>query len=113
MNMLWREAVTIVLMCLGIFAKAVLSQGLSLNPGSCLQDLVEFEIVATPLDAPDALAAHFPPNLTTLKLQYLPETWPSDKVLPDNWQVHQPAHLAYFLPACHQPGSMYPLSHML
>jgi hypothetical protein len=54
-----------------------------------LQELVEFEIVSTPLDAPDALAAHFPHNLTTLKLQYLPDTWPPDKVLPDNWQVHQ------------------------
>ena len=72
-------------------------QGHSLDPKPCLQDLVAFEMVATPLNAPFALAAHLPPNLTTLKLQYLPDTWPANKMIPDEWQVCRPAHLASFL----------------
>ena len=56
-------------------------------------------MVATPLNAPFALAAHLPPNLTTLRLQYLPDTLSPDKIPPDEWQVYQPATLRLFLSA--------------
>jgi hypothetical protein len=74
-----------------------------------------FEMVATPLNAPFALAEHLPPNLMTLKLQYLPDTMPPDKVPPDEWQVCQPAHLAPSHPATHQPSHRHTctLSYML
>ena len=71
-----------------------------------------FEMVATPLNAPFALAAHLPPNLATLKLQYLPDTWPPDDVPPDDWQICQAAHFASFS-TCHQSASMSGLFLML
>ena len=76
---------------------------------SCLQGLVAFEMVATPLNAPFALAAHLPPNLTTLKLQYLPDTWPPDDIPPDEWQVlyvrRHTLHLVYLPTICFHASS--------
>ena len=83
----------------------------SLHAKSCLQDLVAFEMVATPLNAPFALAAHLPPNLTTLKLQYLPAaTWPPDDIPPDGLQVCL-AHL--HLLTCHRSAFIDTLSYVL
>ena len=60
-------------------------------------------MVVMPLNAPFALAAHLPPNLTTLKLQYLPAAWPSDTTPRDEYEVCQPAHPASCPPTTDLP----------
>lgn len=67
------------------------------NSWSRLQDLVEFDVAAAPmdLDVPCARAAHFPPNLTTLSLQYI-VGWPMYIDVPDGSQVWQQIMLQEF-----------------
>ena len=58
---------------------------------------ITLEISPSDRAEPCALAAHFPPNLTTLSLQYMADGWQSFCEPPDDYQVCQRRYGAWAL----------------